>query len=64
MKHGQIYDIYYKKSYASNTYEDKKTLEFIVTLAVNTHKNYSSMCAVLPIQIMKKSDNTQLLIMH
>ena len=36
----------------------KKTLEFTTELAANTHKNYSSMCIVLPIQIKKSTDKT------
>ena len=36
----------------------KKTLELTTELAANTHKNYSSMCIVLPIQIKKSTDKT------
>ena len=43
----QIYNITPKKAYASNTFVDKKTLEFNVILAANTYTNYSTMCIVL-----------------
>ena len=48
-----------KKAYAAQTYIDQKTLELNVILAANTHTNYSSMCVVLPIQIMKKTGETK-----
>ena len=57
--HGQVYSIVPKKAYTANTYVDKKTLEFNVILAANIHTNYCSMCVVLPIQIMKRTDNTK-----
>ena len=55
----QIYSIVPKKAYAAQTYIDQKTLELNVILAANTYTNYSSMCVVLPIQIMKKTDETK-----
>ena len=44
--------------YATSTFIDKKTFEFTIELAANTHTNYSSMCIVLPIQIKKSTDKT------
>ena len=55
----QIYSIVPKKAYAAQTYIDQKTLELNVILAAKTHTNYSSMCVVLPIQIMKRTDETK-----
>ena len=57
-RQGQIYNIELKKSYATQTYVDQKTLEFTITLAANTYANYSSVVVVLPIQIKKKTDGT------
>ena len=50
-RQGKIFNIIPKTAYATSTYTDKKTLEFTIELAANTHKKYSSMCIVLPIQI-------------
>ena len=52
-RQGKIFNIVQKKAYATSTYSEKKTLEFAIELTANTHKNYSSMCIVLPIQIKK-----------
>ena len=58
LRQGKIFNIVPKKAYATSTYSDKKTLEFTIELAANTHTNYSSMCIVLPIQIKKSTDKT------
>ena len=50
-RQGKTFNIVSKKAYATSTYSDKKTLEFTIELAANTHINYNSMCIVLPIQI-------------
>ena len=52
-RQGKIFNIVQKKAYATSTYSEKKTLEFAIELTANTHKNYSSMCIALPIQIKK-----------
>ena len=54
----KIFNIVPKKTYATSTYRDKKTLKFTIELAANTQTNYSSMCIVLPIQIKKSTDKT------
>ena len=58
-RQGKIFNIVPKKAYATSTYTDKKTLEFTIELAANTHTNYSSMCIVLPIQIKKATNKAQ-----
>ena len=50
-RQGKIFNIIPKTACATSTYTDKKTLEFTIELAANTHNKYSSMCIVLPIQI-------------
>ena len=57
-RQGKIFDIVPKKAYPTSTYSDKKTLEFTIELVANTHRNYSSMCIVLPIQTKKSTDKT------
>ena len=52
-RQGKIFNIVQKKAYATSTYSEKKTPEFAIELTANTHKNYSSMCIALPIQIKK-----------
>ena len=52
-RQGKIFNIVPKKPYTTSTYSDKKTLEFTIELTANTHRNCSSMCIVLPIQIKK-----------
>ena len=46
-----------RKAFASVTYSDKKILEFVLELTVNTYSNYSSMELVLPIQFTKSTNN-------
>ena len=53
LRQGKIFNIVPKKVYATSTFTNKKTFEFAIELAANTHTNYSSMCIVLPIQIKK-----------
>ena len=36
-RQGKIFNIFPKKVYATSTYTDKKTLEFTIELAANTH---------------------------
>ena len=55
-RQGKIFNIVPKKVYATSAYTDKKTLEFTIELAANTHTNYSSMCIVLPIEIKKATN--------
>ena len=47
-----------EKAYATSTYTYKKTHEFTIELAANTHTNYSSMRIVFPKQIKKSTDKT------
>ena len=58
LRQGKIFNIVPKKVYATSTFTNKKTFEFAIELAANTHTNYSSMCIVLPIQIKKSTDKT------
>ena len=44
------------KAYASVTYTDKKQLEFILDLTVNTYSNFSTMEIWLPLRFTKKSN--------
>ena len=54
----KIFNIIPKTAYATSTSTNKKTIEFTIELATNTHKKYSSMCIVLPIQIKKSTYKT------
>ena len=47
-----------REFYANDTYTDKKTIEFTIKLAPNTYMNYASMEIVLPIQFVKKSNQS------
>ena len=47
-----------RQVYASETYTDKKSLEFIINLTANTYTNYATMEIVLPIWCVKKSAKT------
>ena len=44
-----------RQVYASDTYTDKKVLEFAIELTANTYTNYSSMEIVLPIRFVKNT---------
>ena len=44
-----------RQAYASETYTDKKNLDFTINLAPNTYTNYATMEIVLPVQFVKKS---------
>ena len=48
-----------RQAYASETYTDKKSLDFTIKLASNTYTNYATMEIVLPIQFVKKSNKAQ-----
>ena len=48
-----------RQAYASQTYTDKKNLDFTINLAPNTYTNYATMEIVLPIQFVKKSQKAQ-----
>ena len=54
-RQNQIGSINPCQAYASETYTDKKTLEFTIILAANTYTNYSSMEIVLPIWFVKNT---------
>ena len=58
-RQGKIFNIVPKKVYTISKYTDKKTLEFTIELAANTHTNYISMCIFLPIQIKKATNKAQ-----
>ena len=51
--------LFKKKHTQTSTYTSKKTLQFAIELAANTHRNYSSMCIVLPIQIKNATNIVQ-----
>ena len=59
LRQRKIFKIVPKRAYATSTYTNKKTLEFTIELAANTHKNYSSMCVILPIQTKKAPNKAQ-----
>ena len=58
MRQNQIVGSIPRKAFASVTYSDMKTLEFVLELTANTYSNYSSMELVLPIQFTKKPAKT------
>ena len=47
-----------RQAYASETYTDKKTIDFTIKLAPNTYTNYATMEIVFPIQFVKKTAKT------
>ena len=57
-RQGQIAKIEDQITYADQTYEDKKTLEFSVRLAPNCYTNFSTMELVLPVFFAEKDDKT------
>lgn len=57
-RQGQIAKIDEQKAFASQTYEDKKLLEFNITLPTNSYKNFSTMELVLPIFFTESDDKT------
>ena len=57
-RQSQIASDFPKKAYASDSYVDKKRLEFTLQLTANTYTNYSTMEIVLPIKFSKKPDKT------
>ena len=60
-RQGRIFNIVPKKAYTTSIYSNKKTLEFTIELAANTHRNYSSWCIVLRIKIKKQQIKTKTL---
>ena len=44
-----------RQAYASDTYTDKKVLEFVIELTANSYTNYSSMEIVLPMRFVKNT---------
>ena len=48
-----------RRAYASETYTDKKNLDFTINLAPSTYTNYATMEIVLPVQFVKKSQKAQ-----
>ena len=60
-RQSQIASDFPKKAYASDSYIDKKRLEFTIQLTANSYTNYSTMEVVLPIKFTKKSDKTSAL---
>ena len=57
-RQNQIAGVQQCQADASDTYTNKKTLEFTIELTANTYTNYSSMEIVLPIWFVKKSNKT------
>ena len=47
-----------RQAYASETYTDKKSIDFTIKLAPNTYTNYATMEIIFPIQFVKKSAKT------
>ena len=47
-----------RKAYTSDTYRDKKKLEFTIELTVNTYSNYSTMLVCIPIKFTKRTSKT------
>ena len=44
-----------RKAYATNTYTDKKKLEFTIEQTASTYSNYSNMEICIPIQFTKRT---------
>ena len=57
-RQNQIAGINPRQAYASETYTNKKNLEFTIILATNTYTNYSTMGIVLPIWFVKNTAKT------
>ena len=57
-RQSQIASDFPKKAYASDSYVDKKMLEFTNQMTANTYSNYSTMEICLPLQFVKKSAKT------
>ena len=60
-RQGKLYNIIGRRTYASSTYTNKKTLEFTIQLAANNFSNFSMMYVVLPIQIKKSTNKVTIL---
>ena len=52
----QIASDFPKKAYASDSYVDKKMLEFTIQMTANTYSNYSTMEIRLPPKFSKKTN--------
>ena len=57
-RQNQIAGTHPRKAFASQTYSEKKNLEFVIELVANTYSNYSTMCLVLLLQFTKKDRTT------
>ena len=57
-RQNQVAGVTPHQAYASDTYTDKKTLEFTMKLTANTYTNYSSIESVLPVWFVKNSAKT------
>ena len=58
-RQSQIAADFPQKTYASDTYTDKKQLEFTIKMTANTYSNYSTMLLCLSIQFIKSTDKTE-----
>ena len=47
-----------RKAYSSDTYTDKKKIEFAIELTANTYSNYSTMPVCIPIKFTKRTSKT------
>ena len=64
-RQSQIASDFPKKAYASDSYVDKKTLEFTIQMTTNTYSNYSTMELCLPLKFSKKTNkNSKLRCKH
>ena len=57
-RQSQIASDFPKKAYASDSYVDKKMLEFTIQMTANTYSNYSTMELCLPLQFVKRTAKT------
>ena len=55
-RQGQIASIEEKRAYADDTYNDKRSLEFVIKLAANRYSNFSTMQVVLPLYFWKNGN--------
>ena len=55
-RQSQIASDFPKKAYASDSYVDKKMLEFTIQMTANTYSNYSTMEICLPPKFSKKNN--------
>ena len=57
-RQSQIASDFPKKAYTSDSYVDKKMLEFTIQMTANTYSNYSTMEICLPLKFSKKPTKT------